>query len=769
MTEKSPKTLTVSVRDLVAFSHFPPDIRLGGKALMELGRRGHVARQAKSRAAVEKTLRFEGFAEGCAIAVSGRMDLYDADANPPLIEEIKLSGETPPLAAAPEHLMQAVCYGFMLALSEGLPAVALRVSYVTPRGKVTASFEEHWTFEKLEAAFYDLLNPWVLWQKEILARRAERDATLETLPFPYPAFRPGQKEMAAQVYTAVKLRRRLYAVMPTGTGKSAAALYPALKALGQNLTEQVFCLTARGTQRQAMEKETALLEKSGLALLSVALSAKEKLCPQGDTRCDPAFCPYARGHYVRQEEALKTALRPGRWDTERILRISSQFELCPFEFSLALSELADLVICDYNYALDPQVRIRRVFDSQKPVTLLVDEAHNLFDRAREMLSGDIRVDRLKSLRLEASALHGRVGRLYRAYSKLLSLIWRKQQEGEENALEDAAVKLIDRLGESFTPGGGHLMRDLVSFVSALRRAREEESDYQVLYDPDRNLGGVRVLCLNPAPYLNFVTRRMAGCVFYSATLSPLKAMRGLLGGDSDDACLSLPSPFPREHLLTLQLPLNTRYKARPASIAPAAAAIQALCSARPGKYIAYFPSYAYLREVKSELLAGDPAINILIQAPRMDEQARLLFLQAFTRDDRPLLGLCVLGGVFAEGVDLPGSALIGAAVVGVGLPQVNPERELIRARLEETLGDGFSYAYRYPGMHKVLQAAGRLIRSEEDRGVLLLMDDRYTQRDYRELMPDHFSPHRVYNENDIASAARAFWAEADKSGGDADG
>ncbi len=752
--------LKASVRALVGFSFFPPDIMPVSRQLMELGRQGHLARQGESRAKAEEMLRWEGEAEGFPVQVSGRMDLYDTHESPPLIEEIKLSPYPLPEASLPEHLMQAVCYGFMLTQREGIHEVCLRVSYVTRFGEVAASFSEIWEERRLRDAFFSLLLPWVRWQAKMLSWKEARNASLEDLPFPYPMYRPGQREMATQVYTAITRRRRLFAVMPTGTGKSAAVLYPALKALGQGLNEQVFCLTARGTQRVSVQKEADRMRGERLLIHSLVLSAKEKLCPMEEMRCHPEHCGRARGHFLRQGAAVQEALGADNWDTEFITDAASRHMLCPFEFSLSLCEIADLVICDYNYALDPQVRLSRIFDIPRGTTLLIDEAHNLPDRARDMLSGTIQAERLLLLRREAGKTHGRNNTLYKAYTALIKSLGSASSDGEGDRLPDAASALLDELADTYSPGGAGLARDLIAFLSAWRRAMEQKDDYTILINPDPRKGGVRVLCLNPAPHLREYTRRMAGCVYYSATLNPLDAMRSLLGGDREDACLSLPSPFPEEHLLSLQFPLNTRYHSRDASFLPAAEAILALFHAREGKYIAYFPSFAYLRSIEPVLMEISPNLSMIVQKPGMDEASRSVFLDAFLKSESCLLGLCVLGGVFAEGVDLPGEALIGAIIVGVGLPQVNPERDCIRERMQEALGDGFGFAYRFPGMQKVLQAAGRLIRSEEDRGVLLLMDDRYALPTYQELIPSHMKLKRVYSKGEIASLARAFWAGA---------
>jgi DNA excision repair protein ERCC-2 len=753
------KALKVSVRALVNFSVFPPDILPVSSQAMELGRQGHLARQAESKARAETQLKWQGNLDNQPVEVTGRMDLFDVSAEPPLIEEIKLSPIKVPEAPLEEHLLQAVCYGFMLCERDQLPAVDLRVSYVTPAGHLTGEFSQRWDYERLKASFFALLLPWAAWQKRLLAHSEKRDSSLESLPFPYPDYRPGQREMAAQAYTAIVRKRRLFAVMPTGTGKSAAVLYPALKALGRGLTLKVFCLTARGTQRIAMQKEADRMLAQGLHLHALTLNAKETLCPMEQMRCHPDHCERAKGHFLRQPAALEEALDYPVWDGDFVLRTADRHLLCPFEFSLSLCEIADLVICDYNYALDPQVRLSRIFEYTRNVTLLVDEAHNLPDRARDMLSGSISIRQLREFRRDAGKLHGRKSKVYLALSRLINLLVSESALDLSREIADGISGVLDTLGTAFVPGSMHLARDLICLITALRRKEEQEEDYTLIHHADKANGALTVLCLNPAPHLRQATKRLSGCVFYSATLSPLGAMCSLLGGESEDACLSLPSPFPLEHLKTLQIPLNTRYKVRENSLRPAAEAIRALFYAHPGKMIAYFPSFTYLHNVMQILVESDINLPVIIQQPGMDETQRNAFLEAFTQNENPLLGLCVLGGVFSEGVDLPGSALTSAAIIGVGLPQLNEERNLFRQRMESVMGDGFGFAYRFPGMHKVLQAAGRLIRSENDRGVLLLLDDRYTQEEYSGLLPAHILMERVQSIEDIVLKTQAFWQE----------
>ncbi len=746
----------LSVRALVAFSVFPPDIVPFSPNLMEEGRVAHLRRQQKSGAGSELPLRYRGRRRGYDVEVSGRMDLFDGQARPPLIEEIKLSGAEAPAEPRMEHLYQALCYGYMLCLRDGLDSVAVRVSYADLKGELTAQFEQVYGRAALEELFFGLLDKFLAWHARLERHRARRDASIAALPFPYPAYRAGQREMAAQVYTAILRKRRLYAVMPTGTGKSAAVLYPALKALGLGHTGQVWCLTARTTGRRAMEQEFGRMRAQGLKLKSLTLNAREKICPMEETRCDPEVCPRARGHFTRQEQGLLAAMRRPCWDTETVTCLADRFSLCPFEFSLKLSEMADAVICDYNYAFDPRVRVKRIFENPGCLTILADEAHNLPDRLRDTLSGGLSGAALALFRRETGRRFGRKHPVYQKATGLLEAL--RKLEAEEPALSGlymAADSLLEALRlYPEAAGDGQLSRELLGLFDALSRALAEPQQYRLLVQKEGREQAARLLCLDFTPHLKKATEKLCGFVCYSATLSPLSAHRQLLGGGEEDACFELPSPFPPEHLLCLQVPLNTRYQSRGQTAPLVAAAARAMFEGKPGKYAVFFPSYAYMDRVAQELAD----LPLMRQETGMDEAARQAFLAAFTEDDRPLLALCVLGGIFAEGIDLPGKALIGVCVVGVGLPQLGPEREAIRERMEAAGLCGFDIAYRYPGMHKVLQAAGRLIRSESDRGVLLLCDDRYGQSAYRRLLPPHWRPRRVPADR-LEPLIRAFWEE----------
>ena len=761
-TEKSATegTLRASVRQVVEFSLRGGDLLPGSLSAMLEGGRAHRARQESVQATAERPVRWQGSCCGIEADIQGRIDLLWENETPPCVEELKLCPAVgaPPEAAVPVHRMQAVCYGFMLCEELGLPGVRVRVSYVTEQGAVRACFEEELAQEAARAAFFGVLEPLARWEGMQREYRARRDASLQALAFPYPSYRPGQREMAAQVYTAIDRRRRLFACLPTGTGKSAATLFPALKALGLGKTQQIFCLTARGTARLSVLDAIGRMRRDGLVLRCAVITAREKCCPQEVIRCHPDHCPRAKGYYDRELPALTALCECTGWTDGDVAALCDEMQLCPFEFSLALSELCDVVICDYNYVFDPMVALKRI--QGKPVTLLVDEAHNLPGRAREMLSAGLDSRELAGLRQETGRLYGRKSPLYRAMTSLLTPL-RKGEETTADSLLPPLEALIDTMTAGFSlpqaEGYQPVFRELLQFRYALERRSNEKENYRTLIHYDGRERQWKLLCLDISRHLTQATRRMRGCVFFSGTLTPLAEMRRLLGGEEEDAVFALPSPFPPERRLTLRYGVDTRYQHREESAEEIARAILALYDGRAGKYIAYFPSHAYLALIGQRLSALRPGLPLNAQSRAMEDEAREAFLDRMRREEGPLLSLCVLGGVFSEGIDLPGDQLIGAAVVGVGLPQVNPEQEALREYYGQALGDGFAYAYRYPGIQKVLQAAGRVIRGPEDAGVVLLLDSRYADSAYARLLPEDCRPIPAGSDKEIRRLAQDFW------------
>ena len=764
----------MSVRTLVEFTLHGTDIGpVGSMRDMQEGMLGHKARQGllgegwEAEVSLAMDIPLDDEAE---LHLTGRMDAF-CDGDVPVIEEIKLwQRKEPPLLPYEAHEMQAVCYGHMLCETRGVEEVLIRVVYVDRRGKVRGQFDTPLTAEECHARFLSVYEPWLRRNRQMRLHRRERDASLRHLVFPFEQYRPGQMEMAIQVYTAVKLQRRLFASMPTGTGKSIAALFPALKALGEGLTGQVYYLTARTTQRQGALEALQLMRHQPLHLWMLTLDAKDKQCP-APTLCHPDFCPRAKGHFLRDHAAVEEMLGIDDWSPENIRAMADKHNLCPFEFSLSLAEIADLTICDYNYALDPAVHIQRIFDKTADVTLLIDEAHNLLSRVRDMLSGAVDGGRIRKLRTVVGKAAGRKHPLYKAMTEVLKAIddlpipEDESAEGEltklPTSLDNACMELADAFMEAHNdrfPWGeeGERLRDTVTpLLGFIRARRRDTTEYAWLWQGKKNKT-ITALALDVAGYFEEVTTMLRGVVCFSATMHPLEDMKTLLGGTEEDACFAMPSPFPRENLLIHQIDVNTRYRYREAACPQIAAAIRAMVESKPGKYIAFFPSFAYLRQV-SEML------DIPHQAQRasMSDEERREFLAPYVPDGELVLSLCVLGGIFAEGIDLPGDALDGVVIVGVGLPQVNLFQETLRTYYERTFGDGFLYAYMLPGMQKVAQAVGRVIRTETDRGVALLLDDRYRQGAYRRLCPEHWKVNYELGMMNSELRMKDFWSRED--------
>ena len=762
------ETIRLAVRALVEFTLHGEDIlRVGGTAKdMQDGMLGHKARQAllgegwASEVPLALDLPVED--EELTLRISGRMDAFQ-DGDVPVIEEIKLSqGSRAPESPWPAHEAQAVCYGHMLCLERQLGQVVIRVAYVDRRGRLRAQFDTPMTADQCRARFEALLIPYLRRLRLLRAHRRARDASLRALRFPYPDYRPGQRDMAVQVYTAIRLGRRLFAGMPTGTGKSVAALFPALKALGEGLTGQVYYLTARTTQRQGAQEALRRMRGQPLHLWALTLDAKDKQCPE-KTLCHPDWCPRARGHFLRDSEALEEMLGEDDWSPEAIRRMADNHCLCPFEFSLSLAEMADLTLCDYNYALDPSVHIQRIFDRTSDVTLLIDEAHHLTERVRDMLSGAVDGPGIRRLRTVVGKTAGRKHPLYKAMTETLhALDDLPAEDGAEEgrlaeipqSLDKAAAALADALLDAgaehfpWNENGERMSDTLMALLGFLWARRRDKREYAFLWQGKKQRA-VTALALEVGTYFRETTAGMRGVVCFSATMEPMEDMKRLLGGEEEDACFAMPSPFPRENLLILQESINTRYRWREAACGQIADAVRRLWEARAGKYIVFFPSFAFLRQVSEQL-------DIPHQAQRasMSDEERRAFLAPYRPEGGPVLSLCVLGGVFSEGIDLPGTALDGVAVVGVGLPQVGQRQETLREYYEQTLGNGFLYAYMIPGMQKVAQAVGRVIRTERDRGVALLLDDRYLQAGYRRLCPSHWMMRHGGD-----GALRDFWAK----------
>lgn len=709
--------------------------------------------------------------------VEGRADGVFEEDGAVTVDEIKTVSR--PLAALPPdgfevHWAQAKCYAHFLCVRDGLPAAAVRLTYCETESWDLKRLSRVFSAEELAAFFSGLLAlyaPWARFQRDW---RRTRTASIRDAAFPFPQYRRGQRLFAASVYRALRDGQRLFCQAPTGVGKTISTLFPAVKAMGEGLTSRIFYLTAKTVTRQAASDALALLRGGGLRLKSIVLTAKEKICCLETPECTPQTCPRAAGHFDRVNDALFALLTSGdRFDRETIAAAAERYRVCPFELALDLSEWCDAVICDYNYLFDPLVSLKRYFaEGKTDFVFLIDEAHNLPERGREMYTAELKKSDVLALKREVGDRGKSLSRLLQKLNRaMLDLRPLCGDEGRAELAEppDAFLKELrafsQRAEEWLAEHQDSPLRKLFlplwfSVRFFLRISELYGPEYVTLLSHRGSEVVVRLFCRDASRFLDESMAKGRGAVLFSATLSPLPYFVSVLGGGEDAKTLAVPSPFPPENLLLLTAGhVSTKYADRERSLPEVARLIGAFASARAGNCIAFFPSYDYM-EKTAALVAGEyPSLAVVSQGRSMSEDEREAFLLRFSAGGgEPLLGFCVMGGVFSEGVDFAGDRLTGAVIVGVGLPKVCRRQELLREYYESERGEGFAYAYRYPGMNKVMQAAGRVIRSERDRGAVLLIDARFSQPAYRALLPPHWpEPVPVRNEDELAAALRRFW------------
>ena len=769
-----PMTYHVNVRTIAETYYEGGDLLPAAGALdrMQEGLKGHLLIQntydESCRAEVPVKLVREVY--GLSLCVQGRVDGLMLQGDVCVVEEIKTTS-IPPHAVRendhPVHWAQAEIYGYIEAELNGLSSVTVRLVYADFGGS-RVQFSRVYLASRLKELFFLYAGEYVRRLKRAEAWQERSLPSVREGAFPFDSFRSGQREMAAAVYRSIRDKTRLLVQAPTGIGKTAAALFPAVKALGEGLTDIVFYLTARSTGRLAAEQALKLMRARGLCVRSVSVTAKAKICPMPQPVCDPETCPRARGHFDRQKLAVEASWSESALDESAVRRLAEEYRVCPFELSLALCETAQIVICDYNYVFDPKVRLRRFFDRSGRYTLLIDEAHNLPDRMRGMYSASVSGSRLSALRREVGKADGKKNSLYESLSLLLKEIGRSREYEMRSELPlpavNAAKQFMDAAKEYLSLSrvyAKELSEAYLDAASFVRVSGDYDEDcYRTLITPSGSRPDMLLWCWDPTPRFKRAVKRMRGTVMFSATLSPLEHYGKLLAVEESEGgrLLDLPSPFPRENLLSLCLDIPVRYRMRQESAPRVARAIAAMAKARRGNYLACFPSHEYLNLVAGFLAAQDADIDILVQQRDMNERRREAFLARFEEAPaRSLVAFAAMGGVFSEGVDLPGDRLIGAVIVGVGMPQICFERDQMRLLYDDEDGEGgFETAYMYPGIGKCLQAAGRVIRTSSDQGAVLFIDERYRLEEYRRLLPDHIRPAPV-SEEKLPAALKKFW------------
>lgn len=784
--EEKPYSIKISVRNLVEFVLRSGDIDnrhstgadadamiQGGKLHRKIQNR--MGADYKAEVPLKISVPYEDF----EIVVDGRADgIIEGEVI--TIDEIKSVKRDISYIDEPVfvHKAQAMCYAYIYGNMKELSKLKVQLTYINQDTEEIKRFTEEFTFDYLKKWFMDVVDEYYKWAKYLSDNTKVTVETAKAMEFPYE-YRKGQKEVAVGVYKAFMRGVDLFIQAPTGIGKTLSTIFPAVKSYGEGICNKIFYLTAKTIAATVAIDSFNILRENGLKFKSVTVTAKEKMCVMEECKCNPKDCDRAKGHFDRINDAIYDIITNESDITrEKILDYSAKHNVCPFEMNLDISDWVDGIICDYNYAFDPHARLKRYFgDSVNgKYIFLVDEAHNLVDRAREMYSAVIVKEDILSVKKIFSnkdkRLAGNLEKLNRGFLHYKRLC------------TDGFLVLAD-LEEIIMP--------LMRFTSNFEKYIEEHSEfeghddamnlyfaaktfqdvYEILDDnyeiycsfSDTGEFFIKLMCINPAVRLKECTEKIVSTIFFSATLLPVNYYKMLLTGDTEDYAMYIASPFDKKNrIIAIGSDVTSKYTRRGRNeYEKISLYISEIISKRQGNYMVFFPSYKMMKEVYDIFMeiavnSRDCNIRTIIQENSMKEADREKFLMEFEdTENGALVGFCVMGGIFSEGIDLKSDRLIGSIVVGTGLPLVCKERELIAEYFNERGMNGFDYAYKIPGMNKVMQAAGRVIRTDKDKGVIVLLDDRFLENSYRSLFPREWEDAKITNLKKIGDEIEKLW------------
>lgn len=759
------KYLTLSVHQLVDFLLRTGDIdnRVFNRSSMTEGSRLHSVYQSKqsSNYLAEFPLKMSFNVDEVNIVLEGRADgIIKRSETEYVIDEIKTTVEDLKIFHDDNlewHLGQAKCYAYMFAKQTNLEYIGIKLTYIR-QGKEKEQLVDSYVFNilELEQFVVKLLNEYLSFYNIIFNKISKRNESIEALKFPFSKFRQGQRDLAKYTYAMAKKRGRLFAEAPTGIGKTISTLFPFIKALKDDDNSKIFYLTAKTSGRESAHQALKLLKENGLSLSDIMITAKDKICFCKGQACNPEECPYAKGYYNKIQTVLRYAiLNYDDFDLQTITQLAYENQICPFEFELDLSLFMDIIICDYNYLFDPISYMKRYFDEDTSSFLvLVDEAHNLVDRSRDMYSASLSYKQFLGAR--KSVCHSKLHQLKLAMSKMNKMFKEYLVNPKDgNYILDEFYEYTYKTISSFITSmqdinkneNKEMSKELLEFyleVNRFSKILEFYNDHFICYyeihDDDLIL---HVSCLDASSFLYSSLRRLRGSVLFSATLSPIEYYVDMLGGKKEDAQLILPSPFPVDNLKIIIAPkVSIRYKNRDASYQQVADYIKAFVENKVGNYFIFLPSYEYLTSLMPYIDMED--VDVYEQDRGMSDEDKEAFLTNFKpHPERTTLGFVIVGGAFGEGIDLVSDRLIGAVIVGIGMPKINFVSDQIMKYYDSKEQSGYNYAYLNPGMNKVMQALGRVIRSETDRGAVLLIDERYLTNDYRDLFKSEWRKYEV--------------------------
>lgn len=714
------------------------------------------------------------------------------------------------------HKAQAMCYAYIYALQNHLDQIGVQMTYCNLDTEDVKLFQEVFAWDALADWFGNLIAEYRKWADWQIMWRRKRQESIQNLEFPYP-YREGQRKLVGDVYRTIRRGKNLFLQAPTGVGKTISTIFPAVKAVGEELADRIFYLTAKTITATVAKETFGLLREQGYQAKIIQLTAKEKLCLCGNTaieqeaadqddpypdfpqiklECNPQNCPYAKGHFDRVNDAVFELLQASDLFTrEEILAQARKHRVCPFELSLDVATWCDNILCDYNYVFDPNVYLKRFFqDSSKEKYLfLVDEAHNLVDRSREMYSATLYKEDILAVKKIMKPHNQAIARTLDKCNKAM-LDFKRECENYSvcesvGVLTFYLMRLISQMEEFFEkPREFPDKKAVLDFYFELRNfvnIYDLVDENYVIYDEMQEDGRfmIKLFCVDPSKNLQKCIDKSVSTIFFSATLLPINYYKRLLSTKEDNYAIYAQSTFDEtQRLLAFGRDVSTKYTRRgPAEYEKIARYIRAAIRSKKGNYMVFFPSYKMMQDVydvfvrveresdtrNGVAVSDEPSIaeeslkeslTIIMQHSNMNEAEREEFLQAFEQEDSgTLVAFCVMGGIFGEGIDLKNDRLIGAVIVGTGLPQISNEREILKQYYDKQGLSGFDYAFRYPGINKVLQAAGRVIRTQEDRGIIVLLDERFLQSDYNALYPREWKNRIVGNVETVDAEICKFW------------
>lgn len=778
----------ISVRNLVEFILRSGDIdnRTAGadKDAMLMGGKIHrkIQRRMGAEYHAEVPLKYEVQCRGFTLSVEGRADGVIERPEGTVIDEIKGVFRELELMKepVPVHLAQAKCYAYIYADTHELKEIGIQMTYCNMDTEEIRRFQSVCSYDVLKEWFFGVLGQYEKWARYEIEWKKKRNDSIRQVQFPFE-YREGQKILAQSVYRTILRKKKLFIQAPTGVGKTISTVFPAVKAVGEGLGDKIFYLTAKTITRTVAWQAFELLREQCLRMKVLILTAKEKICFCEEHNCNPDACPYAKGHYDRVNDAVYELITSSDEMNREILEEQARkWKVCPHEMSLDVSVWVDAVICDYNYVFDPNAHLRRFFGegNKGEYLFLIDEAHNLVERGRSMYSAELyKEDFLKLKKLVKQKAPKLTKRLEECNKQMLALKRECQDCQVLNSVSHVYIKLVSLMTEMERYleecREEELRKEVLELYFAVRmfiNIHDRLDENYMIYSEFDEAGRfkVRLFCVNPAKCLQEFLDKGNSAVFFSATLLPIRYYKTLLSTSKEDYAIYAKSPFdPANRRILLGMDVSTKYTRRGSEMYRRYAEylIQA-AKARQGNYLAFFPSYRFMEEVYEEfiLMLGERAagetgrIEYIMQSQYMTEEAREIFLENFEESrEQSLVGFCVMGGIFSEGIDLAEDKLIGALIVGTGLPQVCRERELLKMYFDAQGLRGFDYAYLYPGMNKVLQSAGRVIRTDSDKGIILLLDERFRDGRYQETFPREWADYGMCRIEDVSEKIREFW------------